>query len=63
MIDEHLCSCREKESLKDYGTLLLKYRNMNKAMALFFISSNGEIDSSLKRGPVYYFNFRKVMIL
>ena len=36
---------------------------MNKAMASLFISSKGEINSSLKRGPVYSLNFGKVLIL
>ena len=52
-----------KESLKDDGRLLLKYLNMNKAMASLFISSKGEINSSLKRGPVCSLKFEKVMIL
>ena len=32
-------------------------------MASLFISSKGEINSSLKSGPVYSLNFGKVMIL
>ena len=54
---------RQKKSLKDDGRFLLKYRNMNKAMASLFISSKGEITGSLKRGPVCSLNFEKVMIL
>ena len=36
---------------------------MNKAMALLFTSSKGEINSSLKRGSLCSLNFEKVMIL
>ena len=54
---------RQKKSLKDDGRLLLKYLNMNKAMASLFISSKGEINSSLKRGPVCSLKFELVMIL
>ena len=48
--------------MKDDGRLLLKYRNMNKAMASLFISSKGEINGSLKRGPVCSLNFKKGII-
>ena len=56
-IDEHPYLFKQKKSLKDDGRLLLKYRNMNKAMASLFISSEGESDSSLKRGPVCSLKF------
>ena len=58
-VDEHPSLFRKKKSLKDDGRLLLKYRNMNKAMASLFISSKAEINSSLKRGPVCSLNFKK----
>ena len=55
--------------MKDDGRLLLKYRNMNQwlvchePMASLFISSKGEINGSLKRGPVCSLNFKKGIIL
>ena len=36
---------------------------MNKAMASLFLSSEGEINGSLKRGPVCSLNLKKGMIL
>ena len=49
--------------MKDDGRLLLKHRNMNKAMASLFIASKREINSSLKRGPVCSLNLKKGIIL
>ena len=37
------------------GRLLLKYLNMNEPMASLFITSKGEINSSLKRTSMYKF--------
>ena len=61
--DEHPSLFKQKKSLKDDGRLLLKNRNMSKAMASLFISSKGEINSSLKRGPVCSLNLKKGIIL
>ena len=61
--DEQPSLFKQKKSLKDDGRLLLKHRNMNKAMASLFISSKGETNSSLKRGPVCSLNLKKGIIL
>ena len=62
-IDELLGS--DKTNGKDDGRLLFKYGNMGKkkSIASLSISSKGKIDSWLKITPVYFFLFKKVMIL
>ena len=47
-----------KEIIQYDGRLLLKYQNMNKAMASLFMSSRGKLDNFLKKGLVCSLHLR-----
>ena len=51
----------QTKEIIQYDGRLLKYRNMNKAMASLLISSRGKLDNYLKKGLVCSY-FDKLMI-